>query len=415
MDLPKTKKSEAALAVACPSDDALVEVLSRLRAKPLFRFKCVSKDWCGLIADRLRCRKFPQTLEGFFTGGSDENYGDFIDLSGRPVPVVDPSFSFLTESPEIEKLVLLDSCNGFVLFGHMRVSDTYDSLGYIVCNPATEQWVPVPNSGWTPWEGSEDEEYIDDVPDTYLIFDPAASPHFQLVQLYLLDRHTLEEVHIFSSVTWAWRRHEGIHDQAWVGSSAMVSPIWPCRFNGMLHMGIFDGMAGEGEHDQYMIVAVDGEGKPSMTMNWPENGDCCLVFVGQSQGRLHYCMTGDIDDSHMIAELSIWVLEDYHTKERVLKHSVSILQLFGKMSCRYDSYEVVTIHPDRNLVYFIEHGDQKLISYDMDNKEVCDVCTLRRGDGCITPYVPYFSDLLVLENRHRMTESSTARQNLLQV
>jgi hypothetical protein len=37
---------------------------------------------------------------------------------------------------------------------------------------------------------------------------------------------------------------------------------------------------------QNMLVAVDGEGKPSRTMNWPEN---CgrLVFVGQSQGRLH--------------------------------------------------------------------------------------------------------------------------------
>ncbi|CAN6165373.1 unnamed protein product [Urochloa humidicola] len=50
-------------------DDALEGILSRLPAKPVCRFKCVSKAWCGLIADRLCCRKFPQTLAGFFDGG----------------------------------------------------------------------------------------------------------------------------------------------------------------------------------------------------------------------------------------------------------------------------------------------------------------------------------------------------------
>ena len=43
------------------------------------------------------------------------------------------------------------SCNGLLLFGHRRDSDSYDSLGYIVCNPATEQWVTVPSSGWKPF------------------------------------------------------------------------------------------------------------------------------------------------------------------------------------------------------------------------------------------------------------------------
>jgi hypothetical protein len=163
MDCPKTESGE--VAVACPPDDSLVEIFSRLPAKPLFRCKCVSKNWCGLIADRLRCRKFPQTLEGFFAGDGVESYGGFI-CPERPVPLVDPSFSFLTKLPEIKKIVLLDSCNGLVLFGHRRVSDKYSSLGYIVCNPATEEWVSVPSSDWTP----------------YLIFDPAISPHFQLIQ-----------------------------------------------------------------------------------------------------------------------------------------------------------------------------------------------------------------------------------------
>ncbi|XP_039793705.1 uncharacterized protein LOC120659581 [Panicum virgatum] len=54
--------------VAGLPDDALVEILSRLPAKYLCLSKCVSKAWRYLIADRLRCRKLPLTLEGFFYG-----------------------------------------------------------------------------------------------------------------------------------------------------------------------------------------------------------------------------------------------------------------------------------------------------------------------------------------------------------
>jgi hypothetical protein len=151
--------------VAGLPDDALVEILSRLPAKYLCRSKCVSKAWRDLIADRLRCRKLPLTLEGFFYGceyrsrkapfrnegccdsfsdsgdesgseGSDEGVGEgsdeggseddkeggsknndrdgsevcghFINLLGRSVPLVDPSFSFLRKQPGIKNLILLD-------------------------------------------------------------------------------------------------------------------------------------------------------------------------------------------------------------------------------------------------------------------------------------------------------------------
>ncbi|CAN6222526.1 unnamed protein product [Urochloa humidicola] len=175
-----------------PPDDPLAEILSRLPAKSLCRFKCVSKLWRDLIAGRLRCRKFPQTLQGFIYGDGEahagENYGHFINPLGKSSPLIDPSFAFLTKLPGVEKIVLLGSCNGFLLFGHRRVSDIYDSLGYIMCNPATEQWVAVPSSGRCPWpdtEAEKDEDYFteEDVL-THLVFDPAVSLHFQLIQLW---------------------------------------------------------------------------------------------------------------------------------------------------------------------------------------------------------------------------------------
>ena len=66
-----------------------MEILSRLNAKSLCRSKCVSKPWRDLIADRLRCRNLPQTLQGFlyFDGGSDgDASGDLVGSRSEKMP-----------------------------------------------------------------------------------------------------------------------------------------------------------------------------------------------------------------------------------------------------------------------------------------------------------------------------------------
>ncbi|CAN6171195.1 unnamed protein product [Urochloa humidicola] len=204
MEGPCPKRCEGA--VAGLPDDAVVEILSRLPAKSLCRSKCVSKAWYGLITDRLRCSTLPKTLEGFFYGGVDVHYhyssmgtdsaftdsdygseedelgredidescgkdedlspyvnGHFINLMGRSASLVDPSFSFLTKQPKIGDITLLDSCNGLLLFGHTADTCVYGTPGYIVCNPATEHWVHVPNSGIYsgPFESTSEDSYND--------------------------------------------------------------------------------------------------------------------------------------------------------------------------------------------------------------------------------------------------------------
>ena len=104
--------------------------------------------------------------------------------------------------------------------------------------------------------------------------------------------------------------------------------------------------------------------------------------------------TGDTSDMN---ELFIWVLQDYDTEEWVLKHSVPFLQLFGtSRNVSNDDYNVVAIHPDHNMIFFVQHWDRKLKSYDMDSKEVCTLCTLGVGCQNILPYVPYFTESSVL-------------------
>ena len=282
--------------------------------------------------------------------------------------------------------------------------------GYVVCNPATHEWVAVPSSGWLcsgPPEGEdEDDDNREIGEDTYLIFDPAVSSHFQLLQ-FLMKSSMLSEVGLrtYSSETGVWtdrsgerRRIEEGGESPQLGSfGTIVSSLGSAFVNGMLHF-VIDHIQKDVDHiqkDQGLIVAVDWEGRTRRFISWPWSHSCCgseAAFLGQSQGRLH-CISEQIKGNS--AQITIWVLEDYDKEEWVMKHSVSSLQLFGGL-VNLD-YTVVAIHPDRNLI-FISHRGQKLISYNMDSKEVHAVSTVRQDDS-IVPYVPYFSESPVLSNK----------------
>ncbi|WVZ95905.1 hypothetical protein U9M48_041612 [Paspalum notatum var. saurae] len=335
MDCPRTKRrAAAAAAVVFLPDDVVEEILSRVPAKSLCRFKCVSKGWQDLISGLLRLKKLPQTLEGFFYvdqgvcggGSGDGGHGKeqaLVDLRrppslqwplistlGRSVPLV-LSFSFLLEQVfDTECMGLLDSCNGLLLFGHKRFPNKYYTLGYIVSNPATKEWVSVPGSGWSPFpygpysdsDESENEEDSDsdetsNYSVTYLIFDPAVSSHFQLVEIWIYCKSDVESVHTYSSETGEW----SVGASGWSEYDHTISLVGSAFVCVMLHLSFT-----RYKPDQELLVTVDREGRRCRTMSWPEKRGK-VVFVGQSQGLLHY-MTKHKDKGREITELCIWVL-----------------------------------------------------------------------------------------------------------
>ncbi|CAL4897582.1 unnamed protein product [Urochloa decumbens] len=247
----KRQRCSAAAAAALP-DDALVDILSRVPAKSLCRFKCVSKAWRDLIADRLRCTNLPQTLAGFFLNVSGNDGGGVGE---------DRVAGHLVDTPGM-------------------AGDTYDSLGCIVCNPATEQWVAVPSSGFKPLSLQDVGEDLDSDDEigctfTYLIFDPAVSSHFQLVEFVSDDCVCVVEVCAYSSETGVWR--EG----AWNSGDGILFFRGSTFVNGMLHLS-----ATSFDTDQELILAVDTEGRECRCLSRPEK-HLDVVFVGESQGLLH--------------------------------------------------------------------------------------------------------------------------------
>ncbi|RCV09872.1 hypothetical protein SETIT_2G064400v2 [Setaria italica] len=411
MDRPEGSGSASASAVGDIPEGPLVEILSRVPGKSVCRFECVSKAWLGLIADNRK--KLRQAMQGLFyrTLEYPEGYDitafelydleyiySFIDLTTRSVPLdIDPGFSFLTELPEIQCLVSRNSCNGLILFEnrHKIYSLPQSTLGYIVCNPTTKQWVAVPTCGST-----ASFTY------TYLAFDPAVSSHFHLVHFKVGSNDRLVSVNIYSSETGTWSRNQ-IDEQEELGQSegwrdyqvrlCMSGGVGTegsrCAFvNGFLHLVVWDS-------GQPKVLAVDLQGKARRMITLPQVAYSPGCYLGQSQGLLHYTTQGFSDAHQERYQLRIWVLQDYDTQEWVLKDT---LELSGE-NCIGNmwGFFVFNIHQDCNVVFFTKSG-RELMSYDMCRKEVSVIATFE-GRNHLTDafqYVPYFSKLPALTNNH---------------
>jgi len=287
-------------------------------------------------------------------------------------------------------------------------------LGYIVCNPATKQWKTVPTCSCCPPITEFSQWY------TFLAFDPAVSSHFHLIHIWkedldddvepLEDQMFVFWLCAYSSETGTWGQsqpdwNEQGQLEGWRHQGSLVDYKGPQHvyINGTMHLIVRDL-----DQHQDQIVALDVKGKTKRIITVPAAAEGkswhFIGYIGQSQGCLHYINNGvDAHDPKESYELSIWVLRDYDTQEWVLKDTVSFMKLFGIMSCgkgRSDFF-MVAIHQDCNVVFFLQPWN-RLISYDMDSKEVSVIATFDHDlwDARIAPYTPCFSESMALTNKH---------------
>ncbi|KAL6863800.1 hypothetical protein ACP4OV_016703 [Aristida adscensionis] len=392
-------------------EDALLEILSRLPVGALHRAKCVATGWRRLIADPHNRRRLPQPLHGFLVlhpevygslhrGGEHGEPGRFLNLQPPPPLQLDPCLRFLTARPETKVLSLTDSCNGLLLFQH-RLRRHARLLELIVCNPATERWVAVP--------ACLHDHRPSIVPETYLLFDPAVSPHFHLLHFWhpaQEGEEEQEEEEEDSPITWAsaYSSESGTwsHPDTTWGDRQLEE--WRLRGQHTMDHAFVRGMlyfllrraASDDLMVDDLIVAIDLQARTQRTMAAPAPAtmfDRLPLSYGsicQSQGHLHYILD-DIEHE----QVSVWVLKE----EWILKHTVSTVVLFGSeltinlFGIKHPKHTFLTMHPDRNVLFFIR--EQKLVSYAMDTQPVT-TCTQSLPDGDIVPYVPCFRELSAL-------------------
>ncbi|XP_076939818.1 F-box protein At5g07610-like [Bidens hawaiensis] len=118
------------------NNDLLTEILVRLPATSILRFKCLSKDWQSLFSHRrftLRNDKL-SISPGLFVLNK---YVPFDNEYRTP-----PPFRSLDFYPDVNGIRILQSCNGLLLCCS-RQGHTRDRM-YYVFNPTTKQFAIIP-------------------------------------------------------------------------------------------------------------------------------------------------------------------------------------------------------------------------------------------------------------------------------
>lgn len=429
---------EAAEAARLLTDDLIVEILSRLPARSVHRFKCVSPSWRDLIADPAHRKKLPRTLAGFLyntynsanprlhdfhfasvsAGVAPPHGPSFFPFLPPPdeYPPVDPSLPFLPpdEYPPIDPSLLflppdeygyvtqLDTCNGLLLcLAYMAPSspsmddDAQLESHYVVCNPATKRWVDLPPYPNVP---------LGHRLAARLAFDPAASTsHFHVFQFAKADdEDCITGVDIYTSRTGAW-----VHRKSpLIEKFSLYFGIAGVFFRGMLHL--LGWLHPRKPDEDAVLVAVDLEGQVWKTIHVPSGG---LSFgkIGLSHGCLHYATTPlaavdrnnkkknkkkkkkqkeEEDTSLKIA--SVWCMKDYDSKEWVLKHTLSDYEL---RSITTENYKVAAIHPDCDTIFLDSCDVDTLASFDMQRRKFRHILELEKNRAWqFLPYIPLFSD-----------------------
>jgi len=72
---------------------------------------------------------------------------------------------------------------------------------------------------------------------------------------------------------------------------------------------------------------------------------------------------------------------------------------------------VVAIHPDRNLIFFTQMTNQKLMVHDMDKENLDAFHTLGHNYGSLTPYIPSFLNLVLTSNEMLILEYAWAHSS----
>jgi F-box interacting protein len=258
---------------------------------------------------------------------------------------------------------------------------------YIVCNPATESWVHLPPQPEVP-PGRVSAR---------LAFDPAVSSHFHVLQFDQTDHEECTlGVTVYSSQTGTWKHRK----TRLLEKFRLYAGLSSVFFHGMLHLLAW--LRPLETAIDVVLVPVDMEGQVWKTIRVPSGG-LSFDIIGLSQGCLHFATTPITcvernkkkkkqDTSLASKRAEVWYMNDYSSKEWVLKHSFSKDELRTKTGVEY---KVAAIHPDCDTVFLDSCDVDTLASYDIPHREFRHILTLKKNKaGLFTPYVPRFSDSL---------------------
>ncbi|KAF5187724.1 F-box family protein [Thalictrum thalictroides] len=276
------------------NNDILTEILSRLPAKSLLRFKCASKRWQKIISSdpvfqRKQYQESKSVISWFFFLSRSPEFclAECTSIIYNPLIVPLRILDFLPE-----QVCLVASSNGLLC---CRSSGIGDVVVY-VCNPVIQKYVKieVPKDANGQGMGFHFEPFRSAMDD---------SSNFKLVSISMkgFDR----SIHIYSSDTGEWRTSEEFFHI----SEFLVGEGYAVGISGVLYWMTFGDI----------VLAFDVEMEKSSTIKLPvSRASWDERCIGDSEGVLHYILISD-------GGLRVWALNS--ELEWELNHSMSLTSI----------------------------------------------------------------------------------------
>ncbi|GAB4853536.1 hypothetical protein Ancab_017727 [Ancistrocladus abbreviatus] len=176
----------------------LTEILLRLPAQTLLKFKPVCKHWNFIISSphfaHHHSRQIPPISGMIFYSWSNSKF-EFARFSGAGGhKLLKTSFTFLPFANDLLDVRILQSCNGLLLCSSVQKS-TSDLRNYFVYNPTTGKSSTIP-----PMPSDSKSVGMN------LAFDPSKSPHYSIISITGSTISPLHhQINIFGSASRNWR------------------------------------------------------------------------------------------------------------------------------------------------------------------------------------------------------------------
>ncbi|GMP36604.1 hypothetical protein CsSME_00008678 [Camellia sinensis var. sinensis] len=352
-------------------DDLLSRILIRLPAKPLFRFKTVSKRWCSLISDPYVLQRWisPKSPSSFFL----RRYSRFshnikfnhVSLNGLVKHNSSIAPLYLDFFDNRDLVIISKSCNGLLLCTSSCPGlDCCNHSRCYVLNPTTQQYSTIPR----PVDGGQ----YDHIVSINLAFDPSLSLHYKIIAL--ISRRDLSPEYrstVYSPET-----------RTWVNSVPVIYPLDMIIANGVFSDGKIHWLRRHSETS----LAYDINRNESFPFPMPYSIAKSPAYFGESGGYLLFIES----IQNWGNQFDVWGLEsDYShwfVKYRVdlemgaltfpgIMYEVEVLCFLGGeiegnlclifyLSCQVISYNF----KDRS---FRKVCNLKLRPYDIENIQMC--------------------------------------------
>ncbi|CAK7345574.1 unnamed protein product [Dovyalis caffra] len=258
------------------NDDLVTEILLRLPAKSVLKFKLVSKKWLTIISDSTFAMRhthlnphntsaFLLKLSFFFKQPPSYKRVSLLGQSLANVPLPSDFLHFDPNKPG--RTYICQSSNGLLLCSKWRrYSAERSGPTYYVYNPTARQFAVLPSP---PGHGFR-FNWIQ------LVFDPSKSPHYQVVCTHFFNSKL--EIQVYSSETKGWKisvKQENF-DSLYVKFANGV--FW----NGAIHWISLMGNGFSFLLDKEYLQTIP---RPPLPENWQTQN---FGYFGASAGHLHF-------------------------------------------------------------------------------------------------------------------------------